>query len=45
VPGANAYVLLSATPERGLLLNPINAAIDDGTIRDVPDASFPPIGG
>lgn len=44
VPGANAYVLLSATPERGLLLNPINAAIGDGEIRDVPDASFPPAG-
>ena len=40
LPRANGYLFLDADPERGLFVNPYNAATADGTIRQFPPERF-----
>ncbi len=40
LPRANTYVLLAASPERGLFVNPYNTANENGTIEHVPPSAF-----
>lgn len=40
LPSANAYVFLSADPDRGLLINPYNTATQDGAVVQFPPAYF-----
>ncbi len=40
LPSANAYILLAASAERGLFLNPLNTASGNGTIQQIPPSAF-----